>query len=76
MYSGMKRGVKKITIILCFIAIVVLSDDCSSVIFHDKTNPCTPGSNSNTIECIEWQKKFPKEYKHYLKRQENNVKSN
>lgn len=64
----MKRGIKKITMLLCFIAIIVLADDCSSSFYHDKQNPCTKGSYYNTDECDKWKKNFPHEYERYIKR--------
>lgn len=68
MYMCMKNIIKKIVIILCFILMLFLADDCSSSLFHDKQNPCTKGEYGNSVECDQWKKNFPKEYKHYIER--------
>ena len=79
--SGM--SIKKIFNKAALIAVLILLftvSDCSlspkigRAVYHDKINPCTPGENQNSIECENWKKQFPKEYKRYQKRQDN-VKS-
>ena len=57
-----------------------LAEDCTQfrhVMHGDSYNPCMPSSvNENSIECKEWQNKYPKEYKKYKERMKQSIKSN
>lgn len=71
----------KTSIITIFILLFIVSDCTISpkiarMIYHDKTNPCTKGEFYDDIECKEWQKKHPREYKRYLERTKTEPKSN
>ena len=71
------KNIYKITLV-SLIAIIFIFSDCTGkfgkAFYHDKINPCTLDSNS--IECKNWEKKYPKEYKRYQKRNSEIPKTN
>lgn len=65
----MNKKIKKTIIVFIMIMIVFIITDCATL-FHDKTNPCSKGEYQNATECEYWKKKYPNEYKKYVKRLE------
>lgn len=52
---------------LLIVVLCTCASDCKTL-YHDKSNPCTPGEFANSKECLEWKKNFPKEYERFIKR--------
>jgi hypothetical protein len=83
MYMCMKsiKLIRRTSIITIFILLFIVSDcaispKIATIIYHDKTNPCTKGNFQNFKECDKWKKNHPREYKRYLERIKTEPKSN
>ena len=59
---------KKFNSVMIMLLVVTIMSGCSRVLrFSDAGNPC---ANKFYEECEEWQRKYPKEYTRYVKRQQ------
>ncbi|HNP79193.1 MAG TPA: hypothetical protein PKM91_18290, partial [Cyclobacteriaceae bacterium] len=62
------RNMKKFNSVMIMLLVVTFMSGCSNVLhLSDAGNPC---ANKFYEECEEWQRKFPKEYARYVKRQQ------